>query len=210
MPMPNTVIIFDTETNGLPKQYKKSALEGPDNWPDLVSICWMIFRNGRLLCKESFIIRPDGWTVSEESTKIHKITHDMAECVGRPLEEVLRKFKIDLRSCDRLVAHNIAFDSNVLLNAYKWRLKDDPAMWWPFQKEFCTMMKSMNELKIPAKYPTAAEPYKWPRLDELYEATFNEAAPPDAHSADRDVDVLQKIYWSRFDRSTADSSCCIM
>jgi hypothetical protein len=54
----------------------------------------------------------------------------------------------------------------------------------------------MNELKIPS--PNGYADYKWPKLDELYTATFNEAPPANAHSADRDVDVLQKIYWTRY------------
>jgi hypothetical protein len=40
--------------------------------------------------------------------------------------------------------------------------------------------------------------YKMPGLDELYRATFNEPAPPSAHSSDRDVEVLEKIYWARW------------
>ncbi len=202
------IIIFDTETTGLPKSYRRPALEERGNWPDLVSICWQIFTDGRLEAKEYFIIRPDGWTITEESTKFHKITHEMAERVGRPLEEILRKFKHDCRRADRLVAHNMAFDSQVMQSAYRWRLGDDVAIWWPYKKEFCTMMQSMNELKIPAKYPTAEQPYKWPGLDELYRATFNEPAPADAHSADRDVEVLQKIYWARWGQQT--KNCIIM
>ena len=205
---PRRIIIFDTETTGLPKMYRKSALEGQNNWPDLVSISWQIFDNGHLEVKEHFIIRPDGWTITKESTKFHKITHEMAELVGRPLEEVLKKFKHECRRIDRLVAHNMAFDSNVMINAYKWRLHDDVATWWPQKKEFCTMLTSMNELKIAAKYATVEQPYKWPGLDELYRATFNEEAPADAHSADRDVEVLQKIYWRRY--GDTNKNCIIM
>ncbi len=205
---PRRIIIFDTETTGLPKAYRKSALEERNNWPDLVSISWQIFDQGRLEVKEHFIIRPNGWIVSDESAKFHKITHDMAERVGRPLEEVLKKFKHECRRADRLVAHNMAFDSNVMINAYKWRLSDDVVTWWPYKKEFCTMLASMNELKIPAKYPTAEQPFKWPGLDELYRATFAEEAPADAHSADRDVEVLQKIYFARYE--SAPNNCRIM
>ncbi len=57
--MVNKVIIFDTETNGLPKSYKKPALEEPNNWPDLVSICWMVFVDGTHAYTENFIIRQE-------------------------------------------------------------------------------------------------------------------------------------------------------
>ncbi len=196
--MTDKVIIFDTETNGLPKSYKKGGLEAPNNWPDIVSICWMLFSGGKLLWKEYHIVRPDGWTVNEESTAIHGITHEFAERVGRPLAEVLAAFRRDVTGCRRLVAHNLNFDMNVMLSAYKWRLQEDPTVWWPSpEAQLCTMLKATDELKIPNPHGYAS--YKWPKLDELWTATFGTEPPADAHSADRDVDVLQKIYWTRYD-----------
>jgi len=59
------------------------------------------------------------------------------------------------------------------------------------------MLTSMDELKIPNQNGYTS--YKWPKLDELYTATFGEEALPNAHSANRDVEVLQKIYWTRYD-----------
>ena len=195
--MVNKVIIFDTETNGLPKSYKKPALDAPNNWPDLVSICWMVFADGVHAYTENAIIRPEGWIITPESTNIHGISQEKALTVGRPLREVLEKFQGDLTDCNRLVAHNLQFDSNVMQSAYKWRLGQDPSPWWPTEAHFCAMLKATNELKIPSNNPYSQ--YKWPKLDELYTATFGEAPPANAHSADRDVDVLQKIYWARWD-----------
>lgn len=196
--MPGKVVIFDTETNGLPRNWKKDGLKEPNNWPDIVSICWKLYIDGRHLWTESYIIKPDGWTISPDSTAIHGISHAHAEQVGRPLNEVLEKFKADIKDCWRLVAHNLNFDSNVVQSAFKWRLGNDPADWWPFEAHFCTMLKSMDELKIPNTNGYGS--YKWPKLDELWAATFNEAVPANAHSADRDVEVLQKIYWARYDK----------
>ena len=107
-------------------------------------------------------------------------------------------FKADVAGCVRLVAHNMNFDSNVMLGVYKWRLGQDPVSWWPFRAEFCTMLKTVGELKIPSgkKYP--GDPFKYPKLDELWVATFGGVAPANAHSADRDVEVLAKIYWRRW------------
>ncbi len=191
------VVIFDTETNGLPLNWKRDGITEANNWPDLVSICWMVYENGQHKYTEYCIIRPDGWTINDESAAIHGISHAMANAVGRPLAEVLQKFKTDIKDCTKLVAHNLNFDSNVMQSAYKWRLKEDPSNWWPTHAHFCTMLTATDELKIPS--PNGYASYKWPKLDELYKATFNEEAPANAHSADRDVDVLAKIYWARYD-----------
>ena len=194
------VLFFDTETTGLPKDKYQPATFSKDNWPDLVSISWQLYSGDELKRKEAFLIKPDGWTISEEVSKIHGITHEMAEKNGLPLMTVLKLFKLDLAYSDLIVAHNIDFDKNVLLNAYKWRLNMEPSF-WPHEKEFCTAQNSKADLKLPSrqKVVNPKDPYKLPRLDELYEATFGEPAPSNAHSAERDVEVMQKIFWKRWD-----------
>ena len=190
-------LIFDTETTGLPKDWKISSLDVRNNWPDIVSICWHLYTDKELVVKENYIIRPEGWTIPEESVKYHGITQEMAEKDGRPLGEVLRKLRYHIESSHRVVAHNLNFDKNVLFNAYYWRLGMNPKAFWPVDGDFCTMMESKGVLKLHSKYARYDDPYKNPSLDELYKDTFNEDAPPNAHSADRDTEVLQKIYWKR-------------
>jgi len=194
------VFFFDTETTGLPKDRYVAADYMIHNWPDIVSISWMVFVDKQMTKKETFLIQPDGWTISEEVSKIHGITHEYAKKEGGSLRNALEIFKKDLESCDVIVAHNIEFDRNVLLNAYKWRLHMDISF-WPYEIEFCTATHSKADLKLPSrqKVVNLCDPYKIPRLDELYEATFGIVAPKDAHSSDRDVDVLQKIFWERWD-----------
>ena len=196
------ILFFDTETTGLPKDKYTCATFSKNNWPDVVSISWQLFYYDELKRKETFIIKPDGWTISEEVSKIHGITQKHAETEGVSLEHALSLFKIDLSYCDMVVAHNIEFDRNVLLNAYKWRLGLQ-TKFWPYEHEFCTAQNSKGDLKLPSrqKIPNPKDPYKLPRLDELYEATFHEPAPKMAHTSERDVDVLQKIFWKRWDVS---------
>ncbi len=194
--MNQRVVIFDTETTGLPKNRNQIAVAEPNNWPDLVSICWHVYLNGLIVKKVHYLIKPEGWSIPAESIKIHGITEERAFAEGKNLKDVLDEFKTDAKGCDRLVAHNFQFDSNVLMNAYKWRIGEDCGGWWPFKAEFCTMMVASEELKIPNPHGYAT--YKWPKLDELYKITFNEPAPVGAHSADRDVEVLAKIYFKRY------------
>ncbi len=194
--MNQRVVIFDTETTGLPKNRDQIAVAEAGNWPDIVSICWHVYINGLIVKKMHYLIKPVGWSIPAESTKIHGITEERAFTEGRSLKDVLDEFKADAKGCDRLVAHNLKFDSNVLMNAYKWRIGEDCGSWWPYKAEFCTMMVASEELKIPN--PNGYANYKWPRLDELYQITFNESAPAGAHSADRDVEVLAKIYFKRY------------
>ena len=128
------VVIFDTETTGLPKLRRISAMDKKDNWPDLVSICWTVDEGTPRT--HYHVIRPMGWTIAEEAAKIHGITTEAA-MGGDDMREVLTKFREDIRGADRIVAHNLDFDKNVILNAFLWRLKE-PVTFWPDKADFCT------------------------------------------------------------------------
>jgi DNA polymerase-3 subunit alpha len=190
------ILFFDTETTGLPRFRNQNALAGPDNWPDIVSIAWGIIENGQRKPTKYHVIRPDGWTIEPGSMRIHGITMDYAYEHGRNLADVLLELRKDFEGCDTVAAHNIEFDKNVLFNAYKWRMDLNPWHIWP-ESEFCSMMHSNNELKIPSMYPTTYRPYKPPTLTELYEATFSKK-PEGLHNAKADVDALMDIYEKRW------------
>lgn len=57
------VMFLDTETNGLPKDYKK-APDASDNWPRIVQIAWTLQLDPEreIACRD-FIIKPDGWEI---------------------------------------------------------------------------------------------------------------------------------------------------
>ena len=191
------VLFFDTETTGLPRKRGVSALEDASIWPDLVSISWQIFENKELVRKCSYIIKPVGFKIPSESVKFHGITTEFAEDNGKPLYDVLTQFAEDVKTCNFIVAHNLEFDKNVVFHSFKWRLFKD-VEWWPSTGEFCSLQKSMYEMKLFSKFGKPSDPYKMPGLDELWKDTFGSAAPANAHSSDRDVDVLQQIVWRRW------------
>jgi DNA polymerase III epsilon subunit-like protein len=200
------VIVLDTETTGLPKS-RKSPLETPDGWPDIVSFSWSVFLDGVKQSQQHYVIRPEHWIIPDESTQIHGITHAYASTYGVPLQRAMDAFKADLHdgtmdgdttshSPVRVVAHNLTFDRNVLFHAWKWRLHEDPVDLWKC-KEICTMRKSEHELRlVQANGPSGA--FKWPSLAELWVDTFKTDPPKHAHCAERDVRTLEKICLSRW------------
>jgi DNA polymerase III epsilon subunit-like protein len=196
--MTTKVIFFDTETTGLPKAKKVGALEGSNNWPDLVSICWMVFHGREHVRTEYHLIKPEGWTIPAEASNIHGITQAKALREGKPLQDIMALFAYDLADCTYIIAHNLEFDKNVVFHTLKWRMGVDPYKVWPREiMEFCTAQMSKDEMKLPPMFSYYKD-YKIPKLDELYFDTFKELAPKDAHNALRDVDVLQKIVWKRW------------
>ena len=182
------ILIFDTETNGLPN---KPALFGnaeKDNWPDVLSICWMIYEDTTLVKTEYHLIKPDGWPVKGEG--VHGLTAAMLEN-GKPLAEVMSVFKADIENSRYIVAHNLRFDKNVVASALKWRLgietKDIKAL-WPSTKDICTACRGKEIYKLKT----------FPKLDVLYETIFGMKAPEGAHNALRDVEVLSAVFFAKF------------
>jgi len=190
----NRVIFFDTETTGLPKNKKITAIDSSNNWPDLVSICWMIYEGDRHIRTEDYIIKPSNWEI--DATEIHGITDEIAHKKGKQLGDVLSLFLHDLARCKFVIAHNLNFDKNVIFNACKWRLHIDPIPFWK-ASEFCTAEHGKEEMKIPNLFDKNRG-YRYPKLDELYFDTFNILAPENSHNAKRDVDVLKQIVLKRW------------
>lgn len=182
------VLIFDTETTGLPAEKNIPAAVRQHNWPHIVSISWTILDTdtNQVIKRRSYIIRPSGWDIPFESTNIHGITQQKALLEGHMLHDVLLEFITE--RYDMLVAHNLWFDFNVLRNAMVWDLT------WRFNPlkgpSRCTMELSKDMCKLPGKY----ESYKLPKLSELYIHVFKKE--PDfkkLHDSAYDTLILTEI-----------------
>ena len=89
-------LIFDTETTGLPKNYKAPVTDS-DNWPRMVQLAWQLHDNsGKLLQAKNYIVKPDGYDIPIGVSKIHGITTERAERDGHDLKLVLEELKADL------------------------------------------------------------------------------------------------------------------
>ena len=85
-------LFFDTETTGLPRRWGAPVTE-TDNWPRMVQLAWiMCDEAGNRLESRNAIVKPEGYTIPEEVSKLHGITTAMALKDGLPLQEVLEDF----------------------------------------------------------------------------------------------------------------------
>ena len=178
------IVVFDTETTGLPT-IKLPAKDKQNNWPHIVSISWMVLENLTPLYSKSFIVKPNQWTISPESTKIHGITQDMAMEKGVSLKHAMDEFISE--KYDLLLAHNLDFDEQVVVQAIYWDLGRTQFTQLP-QPKRCSMRASVGICRIEVPY---ANYYKNPKLSELYEYCMGNS--PDAsklHGSMYDVEVL--------------------
>lgn len=179
------ILFVDTETNGLPKNYKL-APDRSDNWPRIVQIAWIIMDRPYEITKEqNFIIQPDGWEIGD-SEKIHNISPLVASTQGVPIKKALEAFISDLDSVQLIVAHNTAFDRPVIASELMRANLRPRKVGYGF---YCTQQNSTDIVRIPNMYG-----YKWPSLAEAYRHFFRSDFS-EAHNAIADVKACAAVYW---------------
>lgn len=185
IPPSGNLLIFDTETNGFPIDWKASLYD-TENWPRIISIAWFkIAPNGQKLAAQSFIVKAD-FPIIIEAEKIHGISNSVANNLGVSVKEILSLFDKEILDCKYLIAHNIEFDFAVLFSEYL-RLNIDTTELSSI-KQICTMKQSLQYCKIPTK-----KGYKYPKLSELYEKLFSTKII-NAHNANTDAEVCMECF----------------
>ena len=179
-------LFFDTETTGLPKNWK-APVSDTNNWPRIVQIAWILSskEKGRIESND-YIIKPEGYEIPIESSRIHGITTQKAYAEGIDLIEALKKFNLALQKSSCLVAHNMSFDEKVLGAEFLRKGIENDF----FEKNrLCTMEKSTQYCKLPGRYG-----YKWPSLSELHNILFGKDFE-DAHNAAGDINATENCFW---------------
>lgn len=180
-------LFFDTETTGLPRNYQ-APLDDFLNWPRIVQIAWSIYdAAGNHWESYNYIIKPEGFIIPIESTKIHRISHEQAMTEGVDLKKALSHFIADVQKASYLVAHNIDFDEKIIGAELLRAGLPNPII--PAEK-ICTMKRSASVCQI----PNGRGGYKWPNLTELYQFLFKTSFP-DAHDAVFDVKACAECFF---------------
>lgn len=179
-------LFFDTETTGLPKNYK-ATVSDVDNWPRLVQIAWHIYdASGGLTDKQNHLIKPEGFSIPLDASRIHGITTERAMMEGSELAYVLGLFEDEISNAQFIVAHNMSFDEKIV-GAEFFRKNIKSAL---FNKiRICTMKASTDYCKIQGPYG-----YKWPKLAELHMKLFGEDFQ-EAHNAAADIEATARCFW---------------
>ena len=128
------VLIFDTETTGLPAKkpggkfgtrseyYSPKFNSAAYDKSRIVSIAWFYTDNFKYNTLDTTKIKhcirkPEGFS-EIPTTYIHGISYDDACVNGMSFKDILKNtgLELNLMECDYIVAHNILFDIHILIN----------------------------------------------------------------------------------------------
>lgn len=192
------IVFFDTETTGLPKNYKAPA-DDLKNWPRIIQLAIAVYLESdavgiQKVKSKEFLIKPDGWEIPNQKFWIDNgFSTEKSEVEGVPLIEALNFFKEQIQGADLLVAHNMNFDSNIL-GAEMIRAGFSTGQ---KVKKFCTMMATIDYCQLP--FPNGGTGFKFPSLKELHLNLFGEDFK-DAHQASSDAEACAKCYFELLKR----------
>jgi len=194
------ILFFDTETTGLPTSWSAPASEFPC-WPRLVQLGWILAcEDGSILHQGNMIVKPDGFEIPEQASRVHGITTDVAEKTGKPLTHALGLFMLDMAKADAIVGHNVNFDKKVV-GAELYRACFDPvAEVLRGMMTFDTMTQSTDYCGI----RDSRGRVKWPKLVELYQFLFGKDFE-NAHDAMADITATKECYFELVNRGVIPS-----
>lgn len=195
----HSFLVFDTETAGLPKSYKKDWRD-TTNWPRIVQFGMELhYPDGT---HESFceLVRPSNgmaFPIPGDASAIHGITD--RDCVerGTDISIIIDTFSLWIRKADAVVCHNYNFDSKVLKceMARAGKMPNTSLGQGGVKPlHICTMAGGTEDLtQIEIESDWGDRYYKWPTLQELHMHLFGHGFDK-AHDALADVQATVRCY----------------
>lgn len=204
------IIVFDTETTGLPKT-KFISPDTLNKWPHIVQFSYVIYDtdlNDIIQLNDNIIKMNENVIIPQDSIVIHKITNEISKEKGLKIDGILNKFIEDLHNSDILVGHNVSFDINMvkvelLRLIYEKDLhnseeeiksyKDNLYLLTNFKNIYCTLQESIELCNIKSQDKFGKEFIKFPKLIELHNKLFN-TIPNNLHNAVNDILVTLRCF----------------
>jgi len=181
-------LIFDTETTGLPKNWN-APITDSDNWPRCIQLAWQVHDElGKLVEVKNFIIKPEGFDIPFNASKIHGISTERALKTGQELTLVLNEFNKALSQAKFVIGHNVNFDLNIVGAEFH-------------RTGITSNIMEINELDSCSEATATlcqipggrGGKFKLPKLQELHQFLFQEEFA-EAHNASADVEATARCF----------------
>lgn len=141
------IFTYDSETTGIPNW--KIPSDSPEQ-PHIVSLAGVLTdtATGEDVVTMDVIVKPDGWTIPEETIAIHGITNEHALEHGIPEKEAIELLS-EIRGDHMRVSYNKSFDQRIIRIAMK-RYFDEECVekWADKESHDCAMMAAKKHLDV--------------------------------------------------------------
>ena len=202
------VLIFDTETTGLPKT-KVINQNTLTSWPYIVQLSYIIYdtEDDKIIKISDNIVKiPENIELTKDSIAIHGVDRKKMIQQGKTITEVLKEFLKEISIIDLIVGHNIEFDINmIIVEIYRCILNRENSdikeidlpiiIQLQYMNQYCTMKNSMELCNIKKINMTTGKEYlKYPTLTETYQQLFNEK-PNNMHNSLHDIYACFRCFY---------------
>ena len=180
------LLVFDTETTGVPLWNEPSEHPGQPHLVELAAI--LLDTDTREEIRDiSRIVLPDGWTIPDETAAIHGITTERAILDGHPEPLVVGNWMALAEDADEITSFGISFDMRIMRIAMLRSGKDKTYCdaWALERRASCVMRRCTPVCKLPPTDKMMAsgrKTFKTPNLSEACEAMMGRKLEG-AHSA---------------------------
>ena len=191
------IIVFDTETTGLPNG--RPSIYDSKKWPYIIQLSYILYdtAKNKILINHDHIIKiPEHAELTEKSVSMHGISREISQRRGIPIKEAIELFNICVQQAEIVIAHNMTFDKNLfIVECIRNKIRS------AFTKDkifFCTMKESVDLCNILVKSEKNGEMYqKFPTLSELHIKLFNKE-PKGTHNSLVDIIICLRCYMKMF------------
>ena len=193
------VLVFDTETTGLPR-YEMIDGHQKQVMPYIVQLSWLLYDtfDNKILSTHDHIIRlPKGVTMSRDVIQFHNITNEHMLTHGEHITDVLVQFVSHMKQSDYIVAHNFAFDQQMIQTEF---MRNGMIDYFDVMKGnqiwYCTMKESTElcNIRVP-DIINGGTRVKYPKLEELHAYLFGKNQLRNLHNAFNDVLVCFRCFY---------------
>ena len=205
-------MVFDVETTGLiPKRDPIAKFStNIDTCPFILQLSFIIYDTTiAQVIREfnSYIKIHDTVVISQKITQITGITSETCKSLGVPIEDALVEFFHEYIRCDKIIAHNIAFDREMILleitRNYSKLIAhgcnnpeiifNDIYNFINHKQMVCTMTTGKSLCNILVETSNKKTYQKYPKLSELHFKLFN-VIPDGLHDALVDSSICLACY----------------
>ena len=128
------ILVFDTETTGLPTGEERHVSEESnlEQWPIVVQLAFILYNPETMEIvsqseegRDIIRLKEEQYPIPQGSVDVHGVTDERSRTEGRPLNVAMDEFIDAYNRTSSLVAHNAPYDINVICAELLRLIRDD-------------------------------------------------------------------------------------